>query len=271
MCVYWSFPANNMPAFRQVGEKQLPNPVLCMAWSPKRDLIALANTTGEVGSFIYPETCLGIFYCCVIVWLVFVRSYCYTAWLVSSVFGAYHPVTILGRRSLHWHGDLMAKVRSDCVHIFVISHCLLFGHLSFYTPVFIPQYWPSVWQTLSRWFCVVLRKPRSSMCFRCRTLWPACTGWRWRRRAGMHEAEGSNQWHRGRVIYLQIKNVSVCSFSYVLVPSALSATRRMNPNFSFPNYQLSPRGNVSIRCTDEMRLTPGLNHIVSNCCFFPQL
>lgn len=53
-----------MPAFRQVGEKQLPNPVLCMAWSPKRDLIALANTTGEVGlkSFIYPETCLCIFY-----------------------------------------------------------------------------------------------------------------------------------------------------------------------------------------------------------------
>lgn len=37
-----------MPAFRQVGEKQLPNPVLCMAWSPKRDLIALANTAGEV-------------------------------------------------------------------------------------------------------------------------------------------------------------------------------------------------------------------------------
>uniref|UniRef100_A0A3B3XBV2 Anaphase-promoting complex subunit 4 n=1 Tax=Poecilia mexicana TaxID=48701 RepID=A0A3B3XBV2_9TELE len=37
-----------MPAFRQVGEKQLPNPVKCMAWSPKRDLIALANTTGEL-------------------------------------------------------------------------------------------------------------------------------------------------------------------------------------------------------------------------------
>ncbi|KAF7661406.1 hypothetical protein LDENG_00262020 [Lucifuga dentata] len=37
-----------MPAFRQVGEKQLPNPLLCMAWSPKRDLIALANTTGEL-------------------------------------------------------------------------------------------------------------------------------------------------------------------------------------------------------------------------------
>lgn len=43
------FPVDSMPAFRQVGEKQLPNPVLCMAWSPKRDLIALANTTGEVG------------------------------------------------------------------------------------------------------------------------------------------------------------------------------------------------------------------------------
>ncbi|XP_037530319.1 anaphase-promoting complex subunit 4 [Nematolebias whitei] len=36
-----------MPAFRQVGEKQLPNLVVCMAWSPKRDLIALANTNGE--------------------------------------------------------------------------------------------------------------------------------------------------------------------------------------------------------------------------------
>ncbi|XP_056337750.1 anaphase-promoting complex subunit 4 isoform X2 [Danio aesculapii] len=37
-----------MPAFRQVGEKQLPNPILYMAWCPKRDLIALANTTGEL-------------------------------------------------------------------------------------------------------------------------------------------------------------------------------------------------------------------------------
>ncbi|XP_026802790.2 anaphase-promoting complex subunit 4 [Pangasianodon hypophthalmus] len=37
-----------MRAFRQVGEKQLPNPVLYMAWSPKRDLIALANTAGEL-------------------------------------------------------------------------------------------------------------------------------------------------------------------------------------------------------------------------------
>lgn len=43
------FAASTMRAFRQVGEKQLPNPVLCMAWSPKRDLIALANTSGEVG------------------------------------------------------------------------------------------------------------------------------------------------------------------------------------------------------------------------------
>ncbi|XP_069781129.1 anaphase-promoting complex subunit 4 [Narcine bancroftii] len=37
-----------MPAFRQVGEKQLPNEILYMVWSPKRDLIALANKTGEV-------------------------------------------------------------------------------------------------------------------------------------------------------------------------------------------------------------------------------
>ncbi|KAJ8397492.1 hypothetical protein AAFF_G00437680 [Aldrovandia affinis] len=37
-----------MPAFRQVGEKQLPNPILFMVWSPKRDLIALANKAGEL-------------------------------------------------------------------------------------------------------------------------------------------------------------------------------------------------------------------------------
>uniref|UniRef100_A0A8B9KY54 Anaphase-promoting complex subunit 4 n=1 Tax=Astyanax mexicanus TaxID=7994 RepID=A0A8B9KY54_ASTMX len=42
------FPGFTMPAFRQVGEKQLPNPVLYMAWSPKRDLIALVNTAGEL-------------------------------------------------------------------------------------------------------------------------------------------------------------------------------------------------------------------------------
>ncbi|XP_033369437.1 anaphase-promoting complex subunit 4 isoform X1 [Parus major] len=37
-----------MPAFRQVGEKQLPQEVVFMSWSPKRDLIALANRAGEV-------------------------------------------------------------------------------------------------------------------------------------------------------------------------------------------------------------------------------
>uniref|UniRef100_A0A8C6ZSV9 Anaphase-promoting complex subunit 4 n=1 Tax=Nothoprocta perdicaria TaxID=30464 RepID=A0A8C6ZSV9_NOTPE len=39
-----------MPPFRQVGEKQLPQEVLFMAWSPKRDLIALANRAGEVSA-----------------------------------------------------------------------------------------------------------------------------------------------------------------------------------------------------------------------------
>uniref|UniRef100_A0A8C0G4P3 Anaphase-promoting complex subunit 4 n=1 Tax=Chelonoidis abingdonii TaxID=106734 RepID=A0A8C0G4P3_CHEAB len=37
-----------MPAFRQVGEKQLPQQIIFMAWSPKRDLIALVNKVGEV-------------------------------------------------------------------------------------------------------------------------------------------------------------------------------------------------------------------------------
>uniref|UniRef100_A0A8C1W9U7 Anaphase-promoting complex subunit 4 n=1 Tax=Cyprinus carpio TaxID=7962 RepID=A0A8C1W9U7_CYPCA len=37
-----------MDCFPSVGEKQLPNPILYMAWSPNRDLIALANTSGEL-------------------------------------------------------------------------------------------------------------------------------------------------------------------------------------------------------------------------------
>lgn len=74
VCAYGWFPVYNMPAFRQVGEKQLPNPILYMAWSPKRDLIALANTAGEVGlkSFIInhkPTCCLGISCHYLIVWL----------------------------------------------------------------------------------------------------------------------------------------------------------------------------------------------------------
>ncbi|OCT99402.1 anaphase promoting complex subunit 4 L homeolog isoform X1 [Xenopus laevis] len=37
-----------MPPFRQVGEKQLPHEIIFLAWSPKRDLIALVNKAGEV-------------------------------------------------------------------------------------------------------------------------------------------------------------------------------------------------------------------------------
>ncbi|KAK1346009.1 hypothetical protein QTO34_008478 [Cnephaeus nilssonii] len=36
------------PSFRVVGEKQLPQEIVFLVWSPKRDLIALANTAGEV-------------------------------------------------------------------------------------------------------------------------------------------------------------------------------------------------------------------------------
>ncbi|GAB5570903.1 anaphase-promoting complex subunit 4 isoform X2 [Prionailurus iriomotensis] len=35
------------PSFRVVGEKQLPQEIIFLVWSPKRDLIALANTAGE--------------------------------------------------------------------------------------------------------------------------------------------------------------------------------------------------------------------------------
>ncbi|PIO28520.1 hypothetical protein AB205_0036070, partial [Aquarana catesbeiana] len=37
-----------MRSFRQVGEKQLPHEIIFMSWSPRRDLIALVNKTGEV-------------------------------------------------------------------------------------------------------------------------------------------------------------------------------------------------------------------------------
>lgn len=48
-----------MPAFRQVGEKQLPQEVVFMAWSPKRDLIALANRAGEVSAGAAAEDTSG--------------------------------------------------------------------------------------------------------------------------------------------------------------------------------------------------------------------
>lgn len=141
-----------------------------------------------------------------LLWFViswFVHSCCSIAWLVSSVFGVYHPVSILGRTSLHLPGDLMAKVRNDCVPLCVYSHLLVDSNMkvfNFYS-LFNPQFWPSALETQSRWSCVGLRKQRSSTCFQCRALWPACTGWRWRRRAGMHEAQGSIQWHKGRLIF----------------------------------------------------------------------
>ncbi|XP_058882418.1 anaphase-promoting complex subunit 4 isoform X1 [Acipenser ruthenus] len=47
-CTISSIRLPKMPAFRQVGEKQLPNSILFMVWSPKRDLIALANKAGEL-------------------------------------------------------------------------------------------------------------------------------------------------------------------------------------------------------------------------------
>lgn len=118
-----NFLSYNMPAFRQVGEKQLPNPVLCMAWSPKRDLIALANTAGEVSLTPPPHSIKkkkrkkrkihSISY----IYILTFYSCFYIAWLVSNVFGAYRPVSVLGRRSLHSPGDQMAKVRDNWEHI----------------------------------------------------------------------------------------------------------------------------------------------------------
>lgn len=179
-----------MPAFRQVGEKQLPNPVLCMAWSPKRDLIALANTAGEVGSnhslcnmsryYFVVCNCMSVFCSC----------YC-TAWLVYSVYGACSPVNIPEKRFLPLPGDLMAKVR----HGYVVWHFFTYTVISWMckTSLLPPQFWPLVLATPSRWSCVVWRKQRFSMCSQCRILWPACTGWRSWRRTGMQEARGTSK------------------------------------------------------------------------------
>lgn len=46
------------PSFRVVGEKQLPQEIVFLVWSPKRDLIALANTTGEVSEPARSPSCL---------------------------------------------------------------------------------------------------------------------------------------------------------------------------------------------------------------------
>lgn len=146
------FSANKMPAFRQVGEKQLPNPVLCMAWSPKRDLIALANTTGEVilKQLFWNTAQYSVCVCvCVLfnTWLMFFHSCCFTAWLVSSVYGPYHPVSILARRSQRLPGDQMAKVRSDCAHLLLfLVMCLMESWCN----ISSLQFWHSVLETLSR-------------------------------------------------------------------------------------------------------------------------
>lgn len=49
-----------------------------------------------------------------------------------------------------------------------------------------------------------------------------------------------------------LPDANVLSFPCAVVPSARSATQRMNPNFSFPSYQLYPRGEVSVRYTVPM-------------------
>lgn len=200
--------AENMPAFRQVGEKQLPNPVLCMAWSPKRDLIALANTAGEVGSNrllckISRHLFFGLF-----VMVCFFCSCYYTAWLVFSVFGACSPVNILGRRLPPLPGDLMAKVRHDYVRVVHPMFANAVINQMCWILCLPPQFWPSVLATPSRWSCVVWRKQRSSTSSQCRILWRACTGWRWQRRTGIWEDWGPNKWCTD---YLQ-KSVNYCFF-----------------------------------------------------------
>lgn len=98
------------------------------------------------------------------------------------------------------------------------------------------------------------------MCSRCRTLWPACTGWRWWRRTGMQEAWGSNKWctdHLGKI---------GITTSSVLVLSVRSPARRMNLNSFFPNWQLYPRGNTStqIRQIIKQQMLNSWNNIVWN-------
>uniref|UniRef100_A0A8C2ZAG3 Anaphase-promoting complex subunit 4 n=1 Tax=Cyclopterus lumpus TaxID=8103 RepID=A0A8C2ZAG3_CYCLU len=94
-----------MPAFRQVGEKQLPNPVLCMAWSPKRDLIALANTTGEVAL----KTCVLIL-------------------KLSSAFGAYHPVILAFSLGDTKQVVLCGVEKAEILHVFPMQNSVTCMH-----------------------------------------------------------------------------------------------------------------------------------------------
>lgn len=120
-----------MPAFRQVGEKQLPNPILYMAWSPKRDLIALANTAGEVRSFIdihiqYLSSVKPLLmsidpnlYDCI---EGFIRLSCHYSFSciglpTFSGCGVYRPMRTPGKRSHHWLGDLMGKVNPNSISL----------------------------------------------------------------------------------------------------------------------------------------------------------
>lgn len=47
------------------------------------------------------------------------------------------------------------------------------------------QSWHSVWETQSRWFCVMQRRQKSSTCSLWITQRPACTGWRCMMTAGV--------------------------------------------------------------------------------------
>jgi len=117
----------------------------------------------------------------------------------------------------------------------------------------VPQSWPSPWATPSRLSCVMWRRRRFSTCSRWRTPCPACTGWRWWRRAGRHHKPQS--FHDIKTHYVLIRYIG-CYYTLIEagpvtpgpclpVSSVPSTTLKTNPNFFFLNYQRFQKGNCT--------------------------
>ena len=174
-------------------------------------------------------------------WLQFVHSCCCIVWRVSSVFGVYHPVSILGRRSLLSPGDLMAKVRNDHLHCFFLD-CWLLWSWGCYTFILSIGLQPRRHQAGGPVWC---GESRDSTCVS--DAEPS----------DLHALDGGDGGEQVCVRHRdQTRGTKDFSFSRLMwiiglfvcvsVLSAPFTIQKMNPNFFFPNYQHSPRGNSSI-------------------------
>lgn len=168
-----------------------------------------------------------------------------------------------GKRSQRWPGDLMEKVHSNniwCAHIKHIygsqklCGCHIFTDVDqnrpavwrniramwVLTPNWCLQSWRSVWETQSRWCCVMQRRQKSFTCSLWNTLCPACTGWRCRMTAGGSEVYREDLFFLACCLWIS----SICFISYLAL-CLHSASQRMSPAVSFQSYQPFLKGDAS--------------------------